>query len=108
VETLAILPGVLGAPLGMERAPWRAPQPLTTLRELTGEAKPLIPLNTHDNSTMAHIPDHDQTATRGRNGCRRHLVAHGRGMVEGDHEVLVEGGLRVQERRRVAAPHDAL
>ena len=60
----------------MERAPWRAPQPLTALCELTGEAKPLILLNTHDNSTMAHIPDHDRTTTRGRNGCRRHLVAH--------------------------------
>jgi hypothetical protein len=91
----------------MERAPWRAPQPLTALCELTGEAKPLIPLNTHDNGTTAHIPDHDRTATRGRNACRRHLVARGRGKVEGE-EVLVEGGLRVQERQHVAALHDTL
>jgi hypothetical protein len=81
----------------MERAPWRAPQPLTALRELTGKAKLLIPLNTHDNSTTTHIPDHDRTTTIGRNGCKRHLVARGRGEVEGK-EVLVKGGMQVQER----------
>lgn len=59
------------------------------------------------------ISTHEQRREGGMGAeCRRDLIARGRGEVEAE-EILVEGGLRelrlrVQERRRAAAPHNAL